>query len=264
MKVSLLGPFAVSNGPVPVHLQRPRQRALLAILALHANRPVQVESIIDLMWGYAPPPAVRNQIQVHVSHIRKALRACGAPDVLETHPAGYLLRLAPAASDVGIFAALESVGEAAVKEHRYQAAAEAFRLGLRAWRGPALAGVEAAFVRDEARLLEERRRVVFRRWVDLELGLGRPEPLLPPLFNALRREPLDEGICLRLMAALQRAGRTADALEVYRTSRRLLRQELGIDPNEKLQVAESAILRGELVQHAEWRLLDLGAAVRAG
>lgn len=257
MKVSLLGPLLIANGSSPVRLRRPRQRALIAILALYANKAVHVDTIVDMIWGYAPPPKVRNQIQVHISHIRKILRGAGTPEVLETKPDGYLLHLEPAASDVGIFNALESVGESAFKEHRYRAAGEAFRLALSVWRGQALSGVEAVFVNSEARLLEERRRAVFRRWVDIEIGLGRPEHLLPPLFQAARAEPLDEGLCLRLMAALQRSGRIADALALYRSCQRLLRQELGIEPHETLVAAECAVLRGELIEHQEWRFLEL-------
>ena len=263
MKVSLLGPMEIAFGAKAIRLQRPRQRALFAILALYANKTVNTDAIIDMMWADAPPAAARNQIQVHVSHIRKALRIAGTPDVLETQPAGYLLRLAPAGSDVGMFTALESVGHTALGEHRYRAAAEAFRLALRTWRGPPLAGVDAAFVACEAPLLEERRRTVFRRWTDLQIGLDRCESLLPSLFAAVQREPLDEGLCLRLMAALQRVGRSADALAACRQSKRLLHRELGIDPHESLRAAERTILRGLPIDHPEWRFLELEPALSA-
>ncbi|NJC71915.1 AfsR/SARP family transcriptional regulator [Planosporangium thailandense] len=214
----------------------------MAILALYANRTVRTDTIIDMIWGCSPPPAARNQVQVQVSHIRKTLRTAGAADVVETQPDGYLLRLEPAACDFTVFTALESVGEMARKEHRYRAASEAFRLALRAWSGPALA---------------ERRLAVFQRWVDLEIGLDRHARLLPELFQAVRAEPLDEDLCLRLMACLQRSGRIADALKTYRRTRQTLRRELGIDPHPTLQSAEAAILRGDLIEHPNWSFLEL-------
>jgi DNA-binding SARP family transcriptional activator len=257
VKVLILGPMQITVGKHSVELPRPRQRALLAILALSANRTVHTDNIVDMMWGSLPPRQVRNQIQVHISHIRKALRRVGADSHLKTQPNGYQLQLHPGGCDVAMFSALDSIGAQAVNENRHEAAAQAYRLALKSWRGAALSGLEGAFVQAQAQLLQERRRSVFCRWVDLEIGFDRPQHLAPALMEANQRDPYDEGIALRLMAVLQRCGRTADALNVYQSLRRTLGSDLGLNPTETLRTAENALLHSTPIHHDAWRFRDL-------
>lgn len=260
MRILVLGPMQVKVGKHNVEIARPRQRALLAVLALSANHTVHTDRIVDMVWGDRPPRHVKNQIQVHVSHIRRALRAVGADSHLKTRPNGYQLQLHPSGCDVAMFSALDSVGIEAIRENRFQAATEAYRLALKSWRGAALTGLEGAFVEPQAQLLQERRRSVLCRWVDLEIGFDRPHHLVPALMEANHRDPYDEGVALRLMAALQRCGRTAEALNVYRALRRALSTDLGLGPNEALRSAESALLHSTPIHHDAWRFPDLETA----
>ncbi|GAA3388998.1 AfsR/SARP family transcriptional regulator [Cryptosporangium minutisporangium] len=207
-----------------------------------------------MLWGWSPPAAARNQIQVHISHIRKRLREVGADDRLETRTDGYVLR--PVRSDVEVFTSLADEAAGDFRAHRYHSAADGCRRALQAWSGPALSGLDAEFVSGQARILEEQRSVVFRRLVDLELNFGHFEALIPELTEAVQKDPLDDGLRLRLMTALQRSGRSADALDVYQDGRRQLNRELGLDPTRMLQNAETAVLHSRPIEHEAWDFGD--------
>jgi DNA-binding SARP family transcriptional activator len=230
----ILGPLEVVADGQEVPLGGAKQRALLALLLLHPNRVVSRDRLIDELWGTDPPETARTALQVHVSHLRKAL----GRDRIVTQAPGYLVRVEPHELDVERFERLlGSVdrGDSAV-------AAEALREALALWRGPPLGGLDDSFAQAERARLEEQRLLALEQRIDAELGLGLHARLVPELEGLVREKPLREHLRAQLMLTLYRCGRQADALEVYRSGRRLLDEELGLEPDDELQRLERAIL----------------------
>ena len=218
----------------PIAVGGPRQRAVLAVLALHPNDVVSRDRLIDELWGQAPPETAQTALQVHVSQLRKALGA----DRIETRTPGYRLRVEKEELDVERF-------ERLVREARRAPAndaAERLRLALDIWRGPALADLDDALARPERARLEEERMAALELRVAADLDLGLHEELVPELDGLVRKYPLRERLRGQLMVALYRSGRQADALEALREGRRLLDEELGLQPGEELRRLERAIL----------------------
>ena len=233
MEFRILGPLEVVADGQEVPLGGAKQRALLALLLLHPNRVVSRDRLIDELWSTDPPETARTALQVHVSHLRKAI----GRDRIVTQAPGYLVRVEPDELDLERFERLlGSVdrGDSAV-------AAEALREALALWRGPPLGGLDDSFAQAERARLEEQRLLALEQRIDAELGLGLHARLVPELDGLVRENPLRERLRAQLMLTLYRCGRQADALEVYRSGRRLL-DELGLEPDDELQRLERAIL----------------------
>jgi DNA-binding SARP family transcriptional activator len=225
----LLGPF---EAPAPVPGGKPK--ALLARLVLAAGRPVTAEALADSLWT-DPPPSAPKLVQAHVSALRKALGATA----IETRGAGYALR--GSTSDLARF---EELTELARGERDARRRAAVLREALGLWRGEPLAEFRREpFAAQAAARLEELRLHALVRRVDAELELGLHEQLAGELRALVDEAPLREQLRARLMLALYRSGRQVDALEAYREGRRLLVDELGIEPGLELQELERAILR---------------------
>ncbi len=246
MQYGLLGPLEVVDGGRPLTLGGGKQRALLALLLLNANRVVAVDQIIDELWGENPPETAANAVQVHVASLRRVLepgRAGGAATaVLVTRSPGYLIRAEPDAVDVLRFERL--VDEARQSLARDPEAARtrlAQALALR--RGPALADVVLQGpAHGQVARLEELQLSAFEDRIDADLQLGRHAAVVGELGALVAAHPLRERPRAQLMLALYRCGRQAEALEAYQSARRLLADELGIDPGTELQRLERAIL----------------------
>ncbi len=215
-----------------------RQRALLAVLLLHANQLVSSDRLLDDLWGDEQPESGIAALRVRVSQLRKALGGAGGR--LETRPSGYLLRVEPDELDLDRFCRL--AGHAAGSEpHR---AAESLRAALALWRGPALADLAyESFAQAAVGRLDELRCGALERRIDSDLALGRHADLLAELEELVAVEPLRERFRAQLMMALYRCGRQADALAAYRSARETLVEELGIEPGPALQELERAVLR---------------------
>ena len=239
MRYRLLGPLeVVGEDGTTVVLGGEKERTLLAGLALGANRVVSTSFLVNALWGESPPKHAANALQVQVSRLRKKLAtASGGGEVLSREGAGYLLAVGPGQVDVTRFEELVasppgSPGEVAVR------LAEA--LGL--WRGPALADMDSDVLRAEGVRLNELRLMALERRFDADLELGRHVGVVPELEAVVAAVPLREGFTRQLMIALYRSGRQADALAVYRRTRQILGDELGIDPSPGLQALELAVL----------------------
>ena len=238
MEVRLLGePSAVRAG-VPVVLGGRRRGAVLAVLALRAPRSVSRFELVEAVWGDDPPASAVNAVQVHVSALRKALGA----DAIETVGDGYRLG-GGVATDVAAFdaAVLESTDQLA--RGQPAAAAERLHRALGLWRGPPLAGLEdAPFAGPEVqRLLEARLRAIEQR-IEADLAVGRHREVIGELGALVTQHPLREGLRGLLMRALYRSGRQADALAVFDQARRVLRDELGVDPSPALRELHQQLL----------------------
>ena len=236
LEFRILGPLEVSDAGDPVRLHGQKQRALLALLLLEPNRVVSTDRIVDALWGEHPPRTAATSLQNFVSQLRKLL----GPENLVTKPPGYELRLEPEQLDFERFRRLvdEARGEPP------DARAEKLRQALSLWRGPPLAdlGFES-FAQSEIARLEELRLVVAEDRVEAELDAGRHAELVGELETLAEEHPLRERLRAHLMLALYRAGRQAEALQIYHDTRRVLVEELGIDPSPSLQQLHGSILR---------------------
>jgi DNA-binding SARP family transcriptional activator len=234
MEFRILGPLEVRQGDRVLKLGGAKQRAVLALLLLHANEVVSRDRLIDELWGDSPPETAPTALQVHVSQLRKAL----GRDLIVTRPPGYLIPVGDGQLDLQRF-------ERLVASARGEEPPEAARLlteALALWRGLPLAELDLSLARAERTRLEEQRLAALEQRIDADLGLGRHVDLVPELESLVREQPLRERLRGQLMLALYRCGRQADALEVYRSGRRLLSDELGLEPHDELQRLEKAIL----------------------
>ena len=236
----ILGPLEVSRCGRAVPLGGPRQRAVLALLLLEANRVVSLDRLAEDLWGGDPPEGWVTTLQIYVSHLRQALepgRARGAAgEVLVTRNRGYLLRVDSERLDAARFQDGFAAGRAALEAGRYAEAAGTLRAALGLWRSGVLADLaDYAFTRPEAARLEELRLAAVEARIDADLALGRHDALTAELEQLVTEHPLRERLHGQLILALYQGGRQADALAAYRRVRDLLAGELGIDPGEPLQ-----------------------------
>jgi predicted ATPase/DNA-binding SARP family transcriptional activator len=235
-----MGPVQAVGDDGPLALGAPKQRALLALLLLHANEVVTRDRLVDELWGEAPPRSAVASLQVYVHGLRQALGA----ERIERHGTGYRLELDPAELDLSRFERLVEAGAADLAAGRAAEAAEELRRGLALWTGAPLADLAGEPVHDaEASQLEERRLRAIEIVHDAELALGRHDELVPELERLIAAEPYRERFRIQHALALYRAGRQADALAACRAARELLVEELGIDPSPELRELEGQILR---------------------
>jgi DNA-binding SARP family transcriptional activator len=220
----LLGPVEAVVDGTPVQLAAAKPRALLALLLLARNRVVATERLIDELWGDEPPAQATKTLQVYVSQLRKSL----GPDRLVTNPPGYLLRVEPGELDLERFEELTA-------ESRTRPPAEArdtLGRALALWRGAP---------EPVAAHLEELRDAAYEEWLRASVESG--DSVVPQLEELVAREPLRERPRALLMLALYRGGRQAEALELFRRTRELFVDELGIEPGPELRELEQAMLR---------------------
>jgi DNA-binding SARP family transcriptional activator len=238
MEFRILGPLEVADGDRIIALASAKQRALLAILLLHASQAVSADRLLDELWGAQSPESGRTALQVLVSKLRKALGAAGV--LLVTRPPGYLISLEREQLDLFRFERL--VGEADAAEPKV--AAEKLREALGLWRGPALADLAyESFAQPAIARLEELRLTALEKRIEADLALARHGDLVAELEGLVAEHPLRERLCGQLMLALYRCGRQADALAAYQSAWRTLVDELGIDPSPPLRELEQAVLR---------------------
>ena len=239
LRFRILGPLVVEQDDSALRLGGKKRQALLAVLLLHANEVVPSEQLIDELWGDEPPDTAAKIVQNNVSQLRKLLR----PGVLLTSGPGYLLHAESDEVDASWFERLVEQGRNALAKGDPQTAAATLREGLALWRGPALADfVYEAFAQSEIARLDELRLAATEDRIEADLALGRHGEIAGELEALVVQHPLRERLRGLLMVALYRSGRQAEALEVYKRTRQLLIDELGIEPSPALQRLEKAVL----------------------
>ena len=240
MEVRLLGPLELADGGRLIAYGGARQRAVLALLVLHANQVVPSERVLLELWGEDAPPGAANALQAAVSRLRRAL----PEGRLVTRPPGYLFRAFADEVDLGRFERLLAQGRQALGDGAAAEAAETLGLALELWRGPALADFRyEPFAQAEIARLDELRLVCLEERIEADLALGAGGELVGELQRLVGEHPLRERLRGQLMLALYRSGRQAEALEAYREVRELLLEELGLEPAPALGELETAILR---------------------
>jgi DNA-binding SARP family transcriptional activator len=239
----ILGPLEVAAAGDAVSLGGPRERTLLALLLVHANRVVAIDQLVDELWEGSSADSAR-ALRVCVSRLRKSLRQVGADQALVTQAPGYVLRAPAEAIDAHRFEALVAAGREALAGGRAAEAADALAGALALWRGPALAEVaDLPFARPEALRLEQARVDALEARIEADLACGRHVALVGELEALVGRYPLREGLWGHRMLALYRSGRQADALRACHELRHMLAEELGIEPSPAIRDLESRILR---------------------
>ncbi len=254
----VLGPLEVKANGEPIPLGGARQRAVLTALLLDANAVVSAEKLIEDVWGSEAPPSARHTLEVYVSRLRRLLDAATDGARIETRPPGYSLRIPKAALDLERFQELIAAGRQAREEGDRVRAADTLRAALALWRGAALADVQLHSTGAiEAARLDELRLIALEDRVDIELELGRHAALVDELGALVRQHPLRERLRATFMLALYRSGRQADALAAYHQGRRLLRDELGLEPDRALRELAGRIIRQDAA-------LDVAAPTETG
>jgi predicted ATPase/DNA-binding SARP family transcriptional activator len=240
MRFGILGPFeVVDDEGRELALGGPKQRAVLAVLLLHAGEVISSDRLIDDVWGDRAPRTAAKTIQVYVSNLRKAL----GNGRLTTHGQGYTLRTEDAEIDADRFDALVADGRRELDAGNPQAAVESLRQALGLWRGrPLVEFAYEPFAQNEVARLEETRLAALENRFEAELALGQDAGLVAELEALVREHPWRERLHAQLMLALYRAGRQADALEVYRGARAHLADELGLEPGPALRALHAQVL----------------------
>lgn len=239
LQFKLLGPLEASRDGVGIDLGPRKQRAVLALLLLSANRVLPTERLIDDLWGDSPPETARSALQVYIAGLRKALGTDGA--ALRTHPPGYVLDLEPGVLDLDRFIELRAAARSCGDDERRAAL---LHEALALWRDTPLAELRTEpFSTAAAAQLEQLRLGALEERIEADLAVGRHDGLVPELETLVAEHPYRERLRGQLMLALYRSGRQAEALETYQAGRRVLNEDLGLRPGKGLRELEAAILR---------------------
>ena len=245
MQFEIFGELRVLRAGAPVVLGGPMAQRLLAALLVDAPRPVDRDTLIERLWGDCPPATATTALQVHVSHARRALEPDhrrGVGSVLRTTGDGYALVVDRAQIDADHFESLVHRAEerSPVDPQRALGDVEAARA---LWRGrPWGALADEGWLRGHVVRIEELRRRADEVWADVQLALGRHELIIDSLTAAVEEEPLRERRWEQLMLAQYRCGRQANALRGFQDARRVLIEELGIEPSPSLRALDQAVL----------------------
>lgn len=243
MEFRILGPLEVYSGGQPIRIGGPRQQRLLAQLLLAANRVVPVERLVDEVWD-SPPQSVRQQLHNAIGSLRRTL-AEHSPDVRITwNEVGYQLAAPKAAIDLNQFSSHIREAKQAENEGRLADAVTGLRAALDLWRGDPLAGLDGTSIENAAAVLHENRLTAVEDLMSLRLRAGETSSVIGELRQHLAEHPLRDSLRISLMQALHLSGRQADALVVYDEGRRMLSEQLGLDPSPRLRETHAMVLRG--------------------
>jgi DNA-binding SARP family transcriptional activator len=248
MHFRILGPVDVTDGDRPLSITARRERAVLLRLLMEPGRPLGPERLVDDLWGDDPPADGRGSLRVLVARLRRRLAEHEDEPRILTGPAGYELRLSVDDElDASRFDALVARGRTELESADPQAAAATLRAALALWRGPALGDLaDLAFARPEAVRLDEGHLAALELRIEADLACGHALEVAAELEAICAAHPLREGFWASRMVALYRGGRQADALRAYQELRRVLADEVGLEPTPALARLEASILSGDL------------------
>ena len=245
MDFGLLGPLRVRDGTHEVAVSAPRQRVLLAALLLSAGQVVSLDTLAETLWDGESPTGARGALHSAVQRLRSTLGPSGG-SLIETRPPGYLIKVDDAGLDIREFSVLAARGHAAAEAGTWAQAASLLREALGRWRGEPLADVPSQVLRDrEVPSLAEQRLHALAARIDADLHLGRHGEVVAELRQLVADHPLQEQFHAQLMLSLYRTGRQADALAAYQVVRRVLADQLGIDPGPGLRLLHQRILAAD-------------------
>lgn len=244
MYFQLLGTLTVRRNGDRVDLGGLRQQRLLVALLLDVDRVVSGDRLIDAMWDGEPPATARRQLHNAVAAIRRSFTS--AKDIIVKDGPGYRIQVDPQAVDAHRFTTTMARASGDVAGGRLERAVELLESGLALWEGPALSGLRSSTLDIAAAKLEEKRLSAIEQLFALRLAGGDAAALVPQLGELVSQHPLREETRRLLILALHHSGRRADALNVYEQGRRLLRDEMGVDPGVDLRRIYAQLLRDDL------------------
>ncbi len=243
MEYRLLGTLEVVSNGTRVELGPPKQRALFAVLLLHAGEVVSTDHLIEQVWGDHPPRTAAHSVQLYISALRRSLEPFGEEAPIETRAPGYLLRVEAEYIDLRRFERLVAEGGIASSGGDLAEAVSRLEEALGLWRGSPLAEFAYdEFAQAEIRRLGELRLHAIEELAAVKLELGRTQEALTTIDAALAHDPLRERARELQMVALYRAGRHAEALHAYQRFAALLAEEMGLDPSPALRRLQERIL----------------------
>jgi DNA-binding SARP family transcriptional activator len=245
MRVGVLGPLHVSHEGSVQPVRAAKHRVLLAALLVHANRVVSFDELAEMLWDGSPPAGARATVRNYICRLRRVLGSAVAARIVTCDP-GYLFQAGDDELDLLKFQTLCHDGGAAIRIADWPRARRVLAEALELWRGPVLADVQSeAIHRDHAPRLEQMRLQALEWRVDADLHLGGHADLAGELQSVAALHPLRERFHAQLMLALYRGGRQAEALAAYQQARRILIQDLGVEPGPELRRLHERILRAD-------------------
>jgi SARP family transcriptional regulator, regulator of embCAB operon len=245
-----MGPLRVVDAGATSTISAPKIETLLTVLLIWADRLVANEQLMTEIWGGQAPRRASAGLHVYVSQLRKFLHRPDRRDspiaTCRSGLSGYLLRMGADELDIRSFHQLASAGRALAGQGRHAEASDRFEQALGLWRGPVLNGAaRGPIVRSCTTWLAETHLECQEMLVDAQLRLGLHRALVGRLQALTAEYPLHETFCQQLMLALFRSGRQADALRVYESARRIIRDELGLEPCQGLRDLQRGILTAD-------------------
>ncbi|MFJ1752132.1 AfsR/SARP family transcriptional regulator [Kitasatospora sp. NPDC088134] len=249
LRFQVLGPVQAWRGNVPLALGSPQQQAVLVALLLGEGRPVTTDDLVDGIWGDRTPPQAVAALRTYVSRLRSVLepnRAARTPsEVLVSMTDGYALRIPPDALDATVFEQRVAEAAAARAEGGLRPAHDVLVAALDLWRGRPLSGLPGPYAEAQRGRLAERQLSVAEERCALALEIGLHADVVAELNSLSAAYPLRERLRELLMLALYRSGRQAESLGVYADTRKLLIDELGVEPGGGLSAMHARILAGD-------------------
>lgn len=247
MRYEVLGTLRIRTDGQDLTVNARNMEVVLAALIARAGEAVSTARLVGEIWGDHPPRRHLAAIHVYISQLRKLLSADGRTrSRIVTRSPGYLLSLDGDELDVDDFQRLVRRGRAYSREGRHREAVDAFETALDLWRGPSLGDLRAGPIVDTfVTWADDARLECAELRIDSALELGRHRELIAPLHALISDHPLHEAFHRQLMIALYRSERQAEALHVYRSARRTINEELGIEPCRSLRDLHRAILQAD-------------------
>jgi DNA-binding SARP family transcriptional activator len=240
LHVTILGQSQARRGQHEILLGPPRQQALLCILAMRSNRVVSREEIVASLWDEDPPPSAEANVRTYAARLRHLLDPARA-DVLASRRPGYLLRLDPDRLDANIFVKCVREARKLRNDNQLKESVRSLESAFHLWRGHPLPGVPGPFAETQRIWLSELRATAIEEHAELMITLGRLE-ITPELHVLIREHSFRERLRTLLMLALYRRGQQADALNLFQETRRMLIEQLGVEPGQELRRMHQRIL----------------------
>jgi SARP family transcriptional regulator, regulator of embCAB operon len=249
VEFGVLGPLQMSIGGALVPLGTPKQRAVLAVLIVNANRPVDIDVLIGAAWNQRPPAGARATLHAYISNLRRLMSSAGIDRaLLASAPPGYRLAIGQDQYDLGRFRTQKDAGLHAAAAAEFEQASRQMSDALSQWRGPFLEDLrDFQFVETLATAFDEEKVVAHTAHVEAEIACGRPHTVIMELETLIAEHPYREPLWAQLITAYYLADRQSDALDAYLRLKTRLAEDLGIDPGAKLRELYEQVLRQEPV-----------------
>ncbi|WP_173745317.1 BTAD domain-containing putative transcriptional regulator, partial [Actinoplanes sp. TFC3] len=244
-ELRLLGPVEIWAGGEAVRVGEPRRLAVLAALTVDTDRVVPTATLIDRVWGDAPPGQAARTLGTYITRIRRVLEDSFIDSVVTVvnQPGGY--RLTARHDQVDLFRFRELVAQARQPSCTADRRVELLRQAVSLRRGDPLTGVDGAWATRTREQLAGELLTARTEWAEAELAVGNATTVLPELTTLADANPLVEPLVVTLVRALVAAGRPTEALERCRLHRQRLAEEYGTDPSPEMARLYEEILRAD-------------------